>query len=572
MKFCTAPLKTRAICGYDRGLVRLGVPQMVIAHRRGCASIWTTMKTEQRAGGGGGLAVRLVGVIIALVVLAGCGRQKRVNLFEEGKAQEAMTEVAKKFALPAKVLNADITPLSLTIRVQDPAQPSHVDEYGLEHSYVLDDRYHHVSMSGPKPVQLSLINENLEENLFNLSDVNIASVAATAKAALERTALEGGGITSIHIQRRLFLIPVATCGEVEWEISVKSDREYATAHADAKGRITRLNLDGTNRAKNLNLHSDNKELPGIVAAMRETFGSTRGILKLFLNRNFLGFDARDPQKPKRLMSFTANLNGVLMGMDAFNGGPGGPQLPDERFFGVDDVDWTQVPGMLKQAQAKLEIAKGRLYAVSLAKATLGGEAQPLRWTVDIRDGEGEDGEVEFDPKGMVTRVKLPKSRRVPVNAFEAEGARLVIVGIKKTFGAHAKLIELAFAGSGATIIARDPKQPAKIRDWMYDDDHFADYKGSDQTAFYRNLQESSFLDLDEVEAALPRLLPKLEKAAVERLKMPDGKVERITFCRQQKMQPPSPKLTIQIHVQSADGKSGWVSYDLQGNFVQVMTP
>jgi hypothetical protein len=519
--------------------------------------------------------MRLVGAIPALLImilLTGCGRQKRVNLFEEGKAQEALTELSKKFAQPAKVLNVDITALSLTVRVQDPAQPSHVDEYSLEHSYSFDDRYHGVSISGPKPVQLSLINDNLEENLFNLNEVNIAGVAATAKSALERTALEGGGIASIHIQRRLFLIPVATYGDVDWELSVKSDREYATAHADAKGRITRLNLDGTNRAKNLNLYADNKELLGIVATMRETFGSTRGILKLFLNRNFLGLDARDPQKPKRLMSFTANLNGVLMGLDAFNGSPGAPQLADARFFGVDDVDWSCVPEMLKQAQAKLEIAKGRLYAVSLAKATLGGEAQPLRWTVDIRDGEGEDGEVEFDPHGVVTHVKLPKSRHMPVNTFEAEGARQVIAGIKQSFGAHAKLIELAFSGSRATIIARDPKQPAQIRDWLYDDDHFADFKGSDQTPFYRNLQEASFFDLDEVEAALPHLLPKLEKAALERLKMPDGKIVQITFCRQQKMQPPSPKLTLQINVQGADGKSGWVSYDLQGNFVHVMAP
>ncbi len=511
-------------------------------------------------------------LLIGVVLLTGCGRQRRVNLFESNKAQDALAELSKKFTQPAKVLNLDITPLSLTVRVQDPGQPSHVDEYTLEHSYSFDDRYHGVSISGPKAVQLSLINENLDENLFNLNDVNIAGVAVTAKSALERTALESGGITSIHIQRRLFLIPVATCGDVDWEISVKSEREYATAHADAKGRITRLNLDGTNRAKNLNLYADNKALLGIVAMMRETFGSTRGILKLHLNRDFLGLDARDPQKPKRLMSFTAGLNGVLMGMDAFNGGPGAPPLPDARFFGVDDVDWSHVPDMLKQAQGKLEIPKSRLYAVSLAKPTLAGETQPLRWTVEIQDGEGEDGEVEFDPQGVVTHVKLPKSRRVPVNTSEPEGARRVIAGIKQTFGAHAKLIELAFSGSRATIIARDPKQPAKLRDWLYDDDHFADFKGSDHTTFYRNLQDASFFDLDEVEPALLQRLAELEKSALLRLKMPGGKIEGITLCRQQKMQPLSPKLTIQIKAQDADGKSGWVSYDLQGNFVHIMTP
>jgi len=42
------------------------------------------------------------------------------------------------------------------------------------------------------------------------------------------------------------------------------------------------------------------------------------------------------------MSFTANLNGVLMRGDAFNGGPGAPQLPNDRFFAVDDVDWSRI--------------------------------------------------------------------------------------------------------------------------------------------------------------------------------------------------------------------------------------
>ena len=53
--------------------------------------------------------MRLVGVIPALltgvVLLAGCSKQKWVNLFEEGKAQEALTELSKKFSQPAKILN-----------------------------------------------------------------------------------------------------------------------------------------------------------------------------------------------------------------------------------------------------------------------------------------------------------------------------------------------------------------------------------------------------------------------------------------------------------------------------------
>ena len=77
-------------------------------------------------------------LLATMVLLSGCGGDgKQVNLFEGTAAQDAMTELSKKIGHPARALNVDITPLSLTVRVQDPAQPSHIDEYSLEHEYML---------------------------------------------------------------------------------------------------------------------------------------------------------------------------------------------------------------------------------------------------------------------------------------------------------------------------------------------------------------------------------------------------------------------------------------------------
>ena len=529
------------------------------------------MKTKRRNVVGARLAAE-TGLLVGVLLLAGCTRKEHINLFTGTAAQEALTELSKKFTQPAKALNVEITPDKLTLQVQDPAQPSHVDEYSFEHEYLLEDRIHHINLSGPTPVQLSLINNKLEENLFNLADVNIAGTAETAKAALQRSGVEAGAVVTARIQRHLYLIPVATCGDVEWDISVKSDREYANAFADAKGRITHLNLDGTNRAKNLDLYADNKELQNIVGMMRETLGARPGILKLRVNNNSIVFDARNPRKPTRLMSFFANLNGVLMQMDAFNGGPGAPQLPDSRFFAVDDGNWSRLPDMLKQASAKLAIPNGRLHAVTLAKPTFESEAQALRWTIEISDNEGEDGEVEFDPQGTLTHVKLPKGRRAPVNLLEAAAMKEAIAGIKKTFGPHARLIELNFNDHHVLITAKNPKKPGKLRDYLFDEDHFADFPGTDMTPFYRDLQDISFFDLDEVEATLPPKLAGLEKTAIERLKLAGGKIDQILVARQMKMQPPGPKVTVEIRVTDASDKSGSVTFDLDGNVVRMMTP
>ena len=45
-------------------------------------------------------------------------------------------------------------------------------------------------VSGPEPVELNLINAKLEENLFNLDDVDLSRVAETAREAVERAAIE----------------------------------------------------------------------------------------------------------------------------------------------------------------------------------------------------------------------------------------------------------------------------------------------------------------------------------------------------------------------------------------------
>ena len=140
-------------------------------------------------------------------------------MFEGTTANEAWTELTTKIGHSVKAFSVDITPLSLAIRVQDPAKPSHIDEYKLEHVYALRDFFHYVNVSGPAPFQPTLVNDNLEENLFDLNEVNIEGIAETAKSAINRAALEeGGSVAAVHIQRRLYLMPKTHSGEVEWEI------------------------------------------------------------------------------------------------------------------------------------------------------------------------------------------------------------------------------------------------------------------------------------------------------------------------------------------------------------------
>ena len=514
-------------------------------------------------------------LLTSLFLLTGC-QQKPVNLlYQDGVARDALSEINKMIGHPARALKVEITPLALTVQVQDPAQPGHVDEYRFEHYYLFEDRIHRVNRTGPVPVQLNLINNNLEENLFDLNDVNIAGTPVIVGEAVRRCALEeGGGVQEINIQRQLFLLPSAHNGDVQWDISVKSDREYANAYADAKGALTRFNLDGTNRAKNLNLFADSKELQNVLGMMRDLFGNSRALTRLQMERNYLWFSARDPQSPKKLMDFTANLNGVLM-RDASISRLMGKTLEADICFAVDDVNWDAVPALLKQAIEKSEIPGGVIYKVALEKSTLTGEAKPLTWNIEVRDRNGdqdETGEVEFDAKGTVTRVKLPKSRRAPVNLFEPEAAKQAIADVRKKFGPHAKFMELLIEGNRVILIARNPKDPSRLRDFIYDEDHFSDFPGTDRTPFYRNFQDDWLFDLDDLDSILLSKLAALEKQTLDRLKLTNGKIERVTLSRQKNIQPENQKVLVEIRAQGDGDRSGWVNYDPEGNTVSVMTP
>jgi hypothetical protein len=496
-------------------------------------------------------------------------------MFKGSTAQEALTELNARIGHPVRALKVQITPLSLSIQAQDPAKPDHVDEYQFEHIYAFHNRYHETRLTGPTAVQLDLINNNLAENLFDLADVNIAGISSIAAEAVKHCALQdGGAVTEINIQRQLFLLPKAHNSDVQWDISVKTDREYANAYADAKGKLTRLNLDGTNRAKNLDLFADAKELQNVVAMVRNVFGTSRGITQLHLEKNYLWFSAREPARPSKLGDYTANLNGVLLRGDSLSNLARKP-FENDMFFAVDDANWSGVPDLLKQAQEKLQIAGGSIYKVSLNKTTITGDPIPLTWDIEVLDASSdhdEGGEVEFDAKGTVTRTRLPKSRRGAVNLFEPEALGQAVAEIAKKFASRAQFMEMMIEEHRIILVARNPKDNSRLRDFIYDEDHFSDFPGSDRTPFYRDFQDDWLFELDQTGSALLPRLAALEKATLDRLKLSNGKIERVTISKQKNIQHDNTKVLIEIRALGDSDKGGWVNYDLAGKTVSVMTP
>ncbi|MEP6955312.1 MAG: hypothetical protein ABI883_00685, partial [Chthoniobacterales bacterium] len=138
--------------------------------------------------------LRLAGIACAALTIATAAAAESANLFEGKGAAEAIAKITAKIKTPVRVLVIEIESASLTLQVQDPAAPTHIDEYKYARRPGVLALLGEAAVSGPEPVKLSLINPRLEENLFTLTDVNFAVVPETLREALARVKVEGGAV------------------------------------------------------------------------------------------------------------------------------------------------------------------------------------------------------------------------------------------------------------------------------------------------------------------------------------------------------------------------------------------
>ena len=92
------------------------------------------------------------------------GLPDRSTMFEGTAMSDAATSFKKKLGRSFKALSVQINHDSVTLRAQDPKQPANVDEY--RYSAFLR------SVFGPRPVELSSLENNLDNTLFDFDSVN----------------------------------------------------------------------------------------------------------------------------------------------------------------------------------------------------------------------------------------------------------------------------------------------------------------------------------------------------------------------------------------------------------------
>jgi hypothetical protein len=352
-------------------------------------------------------------LFLGALLFSSCLRKSNHNLFEGNASQEAVRKISEKLRAPVRVLKIEIKPATLSIKVQDSSAPRHVDEYtyrslpGLV-GMVLP------AVAGPTAVKLNLINPNLEENLFDLDKVDFSAVPAAADEAVRRVKLDGGGaVDSITIQRQIQIIPAPASGDIEWLIGVHGPRESASAYANAKGRITHLDLSGTRRAETLDYTKDSEMLADAIARIRAEFGSKPIYNQFSVSRLNISFTVRDEKDPNESRNYSCDISAIRYSrLDGVFKVPKNPFAEKREYFSIDDADWSKVPLIRKTALEKIAVPNGNILSLDLSKPSPKLKEQPLRWRVQVVAGSfGESGFALFDPKtGQLTGLELPPSQ------------------------------------------------------------------------------------------------------------------------------------------------------------------
>jgi len=350
-------------------------------------------------------------LLLVAGVLVACNLSKimsKSNMFEGTAMPDAAAAFKKKIGGPIKALSLEIETDTATLRAQDPKNPQHVDEYKYARGFV----------TGPNPVQLNLLEQNLDKTLFDLDDLNLAATPALAKVAIERTKLEGGKVTKMEIERTLNLSAIfdssasdlIKSGGVQWRVSVEGTREHASVVANTKGDITGVDLSQTSRAANVN-YFEGDAMSKAASQIKEAFGGRVKLLDLIIYNKYVWFKAQDPQKPGEFNQYKCDINGVsrnsAVDLRSILGPKGWNLTPQDFLFDLDEVNFAKTSDLAKDTLNKLQIDNGHLTLMKVSRGSWGTirENKDIKWEVSVSGARQKSGYVVYDTQGNQKSIK-----------------------------------------------------------------------------------------------------------------------------------------------------------------------
>ena len=230
----------------------------------------------------------LLTLLAAFLSMAPGGAE--ANYLDDSAAfNKAISELRSAIGDHARVLQITADPEGVEIEAQDPNNHSHIDHwrYGIVTYFQLLSTNR---LSGPDPIEPQLIDPDLEANLFDLDVIDFSAAPKLMGDAIKRAGLQDPAtISRLEIQRRTFILPKPSIGDVRWTVYVSSGREHAEIFADTRGLILSADVSGTERARNLNLLREPELVADAAAEFRQVVGAGPVLTSVGVHEKDVGF-------------------------------------------------------------------------------------------------------------------------------------------------------------------------------------------------------------------------------------------------------------------------------------------
>ena len=513
----------------------------------------------------------LLVLLLGAALLAAPAAQAQ-TFFDAGRAEAGLDKIFDAAGHPAKILGLDIRSNQLAVEVQAVDNPNHVDSWtawinnrGLWR-YLKPE-----SLTGPRPVELNLINRDLDADLFSVKPADLAPVAALAAAAIKRAALEDPAtVNRMELRRHLYLLPEAHSGDVEWTVEVTSGRERATIYASLRGDITHANFDGTLRAQRVNYLAGGKELDVAIAEVADVLGKAPTIKRLIVYPRYLSFEALNPEHPERDSGYSAGINGVYRHLDDtivnigvhFDGPPAR--------FAITDVDWPLLLKLEEAARQRLELPGGKVGLVIVSKPNSGPRGPEVQWEINIKSATDTvvEGTVTFDNAGNIVSTRYPPGRAPKRDMLDAAAVEPTFAALSKALGEHAAVFELVFSTNNVTVSTKDPQKPDDFVNFEYAGESVA--RSIMPVLPWPTFGPDWFFDLSQLKPVTAHWA-EWQQHTLKRLGLAGGRIDRVTINKQRLFMPDNNRVLVEIRAEEGK-REGRVVYDLAGKVVDIVTP
>jgi hypothetical protein len=526
------------------------------------------MTAASRVISGGLKALVLFG---CLLLLTGWRFGPPLTFFEEeGAIARAIDELRAAGGFE-RVMSIDVAPGQVQIEAQDPNRLGHVNRWRLVKNNIRSFNWEEIE--GPEPVEINMAGRDLEDNLFNLSDVDFAAAQSLMKEALTRAALEDPGtVESMDIRRTLFLIPKRASGDVRWAVRVRSGRESARLVADAKGHPVRMDIDGTNRAKNFDLLASLDRLDEAAQTFATSVGTDPILVEVRVSSRDAIFEtnAKDTsplfKSLKQNKIYAWNLNGLDQRLGSIDTSSVFGAKPT---FGISDVDWPAAAKLVQKAKDALEMQDGTLSGLEVEKPGDQPGTPKVEWQITLKDRNGEEGTARLDAgSGEVLGLLLPESRRKPFDARDPSAWPGLLAKIEAEFGADGSMAELLINENHVAIVAADPRKREELAEFLLDDEGIKRFGTVSPFA-----EQNPRFTIADIRALTGEQMKTLIDATNARLGLPTMQIVNITISKASLDPSPQGNVTVEIRAEEAPFKrSGRVNWEIDGREIKAYLP